>query len=347
MQAVIWGTGVGPFGGISAFNKFKDVYDIIGFADNDSTRAGKSLLGKPIFSSNELYEVVDNATLFVIAAPISYKDINMQLLSKGYFNQISYRLVLEDAYKNFTKGILFESDSESYSQFGEDLIVDILFKSLGILNPKYAEIGVKDPIISSNTYLFYQRQIKAIHGDFGVLVEADPEYEKHIRLKRPNDKYFAKGITSKRGFFSFYRPQGADWRRTFNESFAQSASNVFSESKEDAEINVITVEAILFDDAMFGQDIQYVSLDIEGLEEEVVKSIDFNKHPDLLVFVLERNHEAANVLEQNGFVLFAATPPNDIFVSKKILEQVLKNYQCKRIHRLMQSIINGDFNIGL
>src|SRR4051812_3390905 len=76
----------------------------------------------------------------------------------------------------------------SYSQAGEDMIVDYLFNSFKITNPTYLEIGTNQPVLSNNTYFFYRKGYK------GVCVEPDPEMYQFIKKKRPRDIVLNIGI---------------------------------------------------------------------------------------------------------------------------------------------------------
>ena len=58
----------------------------------------------------------------------------------------------------------------TFSQQGEDLIVESICGFLKIEKPTYLDIGAADPIVSNNTYLFYQQ------GCRGVLVEPNPAF---------------------------------------------------------------------------------------------------------------------------------------------------------------------------
>ncbi|MFM6249337.1 MAG: hypothetical protein ACKPEQ_09345, partial [Dolichospermum sp.] len=75
---------------------------------------------------------------------------------------------LKTVKRNFAT--LFNKDSKhiSYSQCGEDLIINFIFNNLGIINPSYLDIGAHHPTYLSNTYSFYRK------GCQGVCVEPDP-----------------------------------------------------------------------------------------------------------------------------------------------------------------------------
>ena len=64
----------------------------------------------------------------------------------------------------------------SYAQNGEDLVVESLFRVLGIDAPTYVDVGAYEPLVCNNTYFFYRK------GGHGVLVE--PNVDLTPMLKR-------------------------------------------------------------------------------------------------------------------------------------------------------------------
>src|SRR5262245_41670593 len=93
----------------------------------------------------------------------------------------------------------------SFSQVGEDLIINYLFQSLNIARPSYLDIGTNHPIVGNNTYFFYLR------GSKGVCIEPDPQLFRLIRQKRPLDTHINAGVGFETGktnaeFYVFPHP---------------------------------------------------------------------------------------------------------------------------------------------
>jgi hypothetical protein len=78
----------------------------------------------------------------------------------------------------------------SYSEAGEDMVIDFLLQGTGNNKPTYLELGTNNPDWGNNTYLFYKRGAK------GVLVEADETIIPSIKKIRPNDKLINVGAGS-------------------------------------------------------------------------------------------------------------------------------------------------------
>src|SRR5690349_1011948 len=82
----------------------------------------------------------------------------------------------------------------TWSQCGEDVIVDFVLQIFGVQKPRYLDIGAYHPTKLSNTYGMYRR------GCSGVLIEPNPVLYEAIRRKRPRDTVLncGVGITAER-----------------------------------------------------------------------------------------------------------------------------------------------------
>ena len=82
----------------------------------------------------------------------------------------------------------FKHAMVSYSQFGEDLLVqEVLgYERRDIF---YIDIGAFHPISKSNTYIFYKR------GGRGICVEPNPNAKALWQKFRPRDIFIGKGVT--------------------------------------------------------------------------------------------------------------------------------------------------------
>ena len=94
--------------------------------------------------------------------------------------------------------ILKGSCKYSYSQVGEDIVVNYLFRSINIHQPTYLEIGSNHPFVDNNTYLFYCK------GATGVCIEPDTELYGLIKKIRPHDTVINAGIGLNEDVAEFY-----------------------------------------------------------------------------------------------------------------------------------------------
>ena len=219
----------------------------------------------------------------------------------------------------------------SYSQFGEDLIICHLFNSIGILHPTYLDIGANHPRYISNTYFFYQR------GSRGVLIEPNPRLSKRLRAARPGDVVLEVGIgasaQSEADFYLF--PDAADGLSTFSKAEAEHWEKVGMKGRGKLRIEAVLklqmipinqVIAAHFPDAPPN----FLSLDIEGLDLEILKSLDFEHFaPDVVcveTLAYDKNQNGYKLNDtiafmlSKGYLAYADTRVNTIFCKNKLVD---------------------------
>lgn len=217
-----------------------------------------------------------------------------------------------------------------YSQFGEDLIMAHLFRQADIMQPTYLDIGANEPRYISNTYFFYTR------GSKGVLIEPNPYLAKKLHKVRPNDVVLQTGIglseTKEADFYLF--PNYANGLSTFSEREAKHWETVgmkgMGKIPVDKVIKVpLTPVNALVEKYFSSGGPNFISLDVEGLDLEILQSFDFNRfRPD--VFCVEtvgydenqRPFKIDAILDfmlSAGYKIYADTWVNTIFCRKDLL----------------------------
>lgn len=206
----------------------------------------------------------------------------------------------------------------SYSQCGEDLIVAFIFHSLGIENIKYLDIGAYSPRKLSNTYYFYER------GHSGVCVEANTFLANDILKERNKDVVLNVAVSpNERGQLPFYvlNPNTLSTLSLIEASRLESeeGASIISENL----VDVIPVNELIA--SQFPKrDLNFVSLDVEGIDLTIIQAFDFNFCRPL-VFCLEtleykksgkqeKNESFSLIMKQNGYFLYADTYINSIYV---------------------------------
>lgn len=210
--------------------------------------------------------------------------------------------------------------SESFSQAGEDCCIDFLLQQLHITKPSYLELGVCNPITGSNTYLFYKR------GASGVLVEADKTQIDVIKKHRPNDKIINVGISSSGRIdadFYVFELQGYN---TFvkEEALHREKNSPYKITRVD-KVKLESINSILADNFKSYPDL--LSIDIEGLDLEVLRSLDHIKYPIPVIcaetctfsetHIKPKNKLIENLMQSKGYLVYADTYVNTIFVNEK------------------------------
>lgn len=169
---------------------------------------------------------------------------------------------------------------KSKSQFYQDIFVLDFFDFKQ--NGTFIDIGASDGVSLSNTYL-----LEKYYNWNGILIEPNPYWHKPLTKNRTSP-ICTQAIFSKSGL-----------ELTFINHFLPELSKINNLSKKkltslSREIsNLILVNTISLNDIFQTFDlphqIDYLSIDIEGLEFEVLKTFDFEKY-DIRVLTCEHNN---------------------------------------------------------
>lgn len=192
----------------------------------------------------------------------------------------------------------------SFSQRGEDLILDGMFE--GKRNGFYVDIGANHPSFLSNTRRFYDR------GWRGVLIEPNPLLAKLLWKERCWDSVANCGVGTKDGAFPFYI-LSTHTNSSFVKEDAYRNCLIFADSIEEVkDISMKTLSGILSD--YNPQHVDFMSIDTEGSELDVLKSNDWNKFsPSALVVETENDKEIEPYLKNLGYQLIYSNNCNGIF----------------------------------
>lgn len=205
----------------------------------------------------------------------------------------------------------------SYSQCGEDLIVDFLLQAMRIRKPTYLDIGAHHPTYISNTFLFYEK------GCSGVCIEPDPTLMRHIKKVRKNDICLNVGVgVGAEEKAKFYLLTS----RTLNTFSLEEATRYQTyggqKIEEVIDVPLVPINKVISD--YFSPCPNFVSLDVEGMDYEIIKSFDFSKYrPEVfcietLTYTEDKTErkivEIIDYMKSRDYVPFADTYINTIFV---------------------------------
>jgi FkbM family methyltransferase len=209
----------------------------------------------------------------------------------------------------------------SYAQSGEDLIVNFMCDYMQIPKITYLDVGAHDPVVINNTYLFYRR------GFRGVLVEPNVEMCKRLRAVRPQDTTLEAGIgiTAARAA-DYYMMTDSAWN-TFSKEEADHMTRVTGGAVKVE--RVIKVPMLDINEVMskhFGGAPTFLSIDTEGLDLAILKTIDFKRfRPQVIcaetLVVGTRLYvpEIAAFMETQKYVVRGSTFVNTLFVDGNLI----------------------------
>ena len=205
----------------------------------------------------------------------------------------------------------------SYAQNGEDLVVESLFRVMEIDRPTYVDVGAYDPVLSSNTYLFYRK------GGHGVLVEPNVDLTPKLQDERPRDVVLTAGVgiddTAEMDFYVLNMPQ----LNTFDKSRAGqvvASSDGKVRLLRTVKMPLLNINRVIAEHLGAAPD--YLSVDVEGLDLAILKTLDFSRFRPAIICAehpydpAERS-ELLGLLDRNGYTVRGQTYPNTIFVDRK------------------------------
>lgn len=155
----------------------------------------------------------------------------------------------------------------SFSQEGEDILLDRFF--VNQKNGFYVDVGAHHPERFSNTNYYYLR------GWRGLNIEADPDLLETFNKKRPRDINVNLAVGHKKKSLKFY-VFNETALNTFDKKLADKRSGMPDYFIAKAiDLRVWPLEFVLRKYLPKNQVIDFMSVDVEGLDLEVLKSNDW------------------------------------------------------------------------
>lgn len=207
----------------------------------------------------------------------------------------------------------------SYSQEGEDRILTRIFgvdRNSGF----YVDVGAFHPQEYSNTYLFYQK------GWRGINIDARPGSMEIFKKIRPEDINLEIPISNTKQKLTYY---------IFNHQALNGFSQELSLERErtgmgdfkakllsEIELETSTLAEILDKYLPPNQTIDFLSIDVEGLDYEVIQSNNWDKYKPTIVLVedtemitINQNTQTqiTSFMKEKGYQLFGKTVYTLIF----------------------------------
>jgi hypothetical protein len=200
----------------------------------------------------------------------------------------------------------------SYSQEGEDLIIDRLINSQK--NGFYVDIGAHHPFRFSNTFKFYLR------GWNGLNIDASPGSMNafHEARKRDINLEIAIGVGEDEELMDYYLFDEPALN-TLSKEVATRKTKLYNyKVNHTIKIKTYNINWVLENYLPTVTEIDFLTIDVEGLDEMILKTLNFNKfRPKIILFEkpqysLAPENEMHHFLEERGYY-FAAKTLNTVF----------------------------------
>ena len=238
--------------------------------------------------------------------------------ARSYVKRIVYKLRLKPTRISFRNKFHDWDDQKrfTYSQCGEDVIVEYIFRLKGISQISYLDIGAFDPFYLSNTALFY------ILGSSGLVIDPSPGIELKFKRLRPRDAVLPIAVALSDDTLKYY--EFSD--RTLNTTSEQEMKDLLKAGKH--LIRTSSVQAMRINDIIrtnfHGICPDFVSIDVEGMDLKILKTLDFESYRPKVICMEtvkyspvgrgDKISDAISFLMTHGYQEYAFTGLNSIFV---------------------------------
>lgn len=227
-----------------------------------------------------------------------------------------YRHIRFDAFDGYA--------ARSYSQEGEDMILRRIFEAQK--TGFYVDVGAHHPKRFSNTNYFYRRGWK------GINIDPNPDSERLFRKYRPRDINLLCGISDVPGeltYFMFSEPA----LNTFSREIAESRkSQQLYRLVATTKVGVERLETVLNSHLPGGTQIDFMSIDAEGFDINVVHSNNWEKFRPKCV-VVEALESSINDVLLSALHMYLSDKNYEFFAkTHNSLFYVDRNFQRRAVH---------------
>jgi FkbM family methyltransferase len=225
----------------------------------------------------------------------------------------------------------------SYAQEGEDRILAVLLDLAGREKPGfYVDVGAHDPQRYSNTFLFYG------HGWRGINIDATPGSMRSFRRERSRDINVEAAVAEGRKVMTFYE-FNEPLLNGFSREIALARNNYHGwEIVNQREIRTVTLEQVLEAHLPEGCDIEFLNVDVEGLDLEVLKSNNWDRFRPAIVLVEDSEEllnegdgetEICRYMRDKNYRLCCKTLLTTFFLDDNKVERTPVGYRLKPVSR--------------
>lgn len=162
----------------------------------------------------------------------------------------------------------------SYAQNAEDVVLARLFRQRS--TGRYVDVGAGDPVEDSVTKHFYDL------GWSGINVEPVPGFAERLRKARPRDVTLPIALGAAEGKATLHVVPEAWGRATLDDRLARRYRDEQRWQVDEVEVEVATLAAVL--DEHPG-DVDFLKIDVEGAERDVLAGADWDRHRPRVVVV--------------------------------------------------------------
>ena len=200
-----------------------------------------------------------------------------------------------------------------YSQWGEDQYINDFFKDTK--NGIYLDIGCFHPFMYSNTCLLHRK------GWRGINIDINPTSIDLFNIVRPKDINLCTTINQTREVFEVYYDDPFSPVNTLDKQFYENLKKKSIEGKKKLTVESKSIKEIL-EISQINQNIDFINLDVEGMDFKILKDIDLNQLKPRLISIETHNVDGSpskdfdsitQLLKENNFSIHQRVGPTTLF----------------------------------
>lgn len=200
-----------------------------------------------------------------------------------------------------------KNDTDYYGQAGEDAIISKTFSFvIPVKNGRYVDVGSFHPYRHSNTYILYKA------GWTGVNIDPRPGSKALFDRHRPKDINIEAGIAAENGTMTYYMISEDSTMNTFSRDNLAELG-MLDHVKKTIDVPVYSLRTLL---EMYPEvsTIDYLNIDAEGFEMEILQGIEFDRHSPKVISIEQNGFislsdvytsDACKFLEHQGYIAYA------------------------------------------
>jgi len=197
--------------------------------------------------------------------------------------------------------------TESYSQEGEDMVLRRTFEAQPI--GFYVDIGAHHPERFSNTHFFYCR------GWRGINVDAMPGSMEAFARQRPGDINVEAAVSDQKQTLTYFIFKESALNGFNRELSLERAHKHGLSIIREIPITPVTLAELLEKHLPLGRQIDFLTVDVEGLDMNVLRSNDWERFRPEVVLVEDMSVSSWNQIDASPSTVFLRSVGYEPFAS--------------------------------
>jgi len=183
---------------------------------------------------------------------------------------------------------------KTYSMNGEDIFINNYFKNkIGF----YVDVGAYHPLELSNTCLLHKR------GWSGINIDINSLSINYFNFLRPNDININIAVSNKKTIKTIYYQKK---KSPLNTLKIKQAKKMFIGNIKKSKVKSETLTTIIDNTKFKGKKINFLNIDTEGSDLEILKKLNFKKYkPELIcVELVDSFNPNSKIIKKNKIYKF-------------------------------------------